>query len=219
MDFLKRTFIIGAFILISALTFADDNHVHVEQVNGGDNLTLNIEQIGYGNLIRFTTDHGNNTFNLTQKGNGNTISWVPWWGSGESWGGDVDGTNNTINIDQDGSSTYGAHVLGNYNEVNVEQDGTHETYLDIHASYTETNIDQDGLGDKYARVYYYGSTNNSEVNLLQNGTGTHGAYIRLQGNYLTTLNLTQQGATAQSYNLTQTCMTVGGCSVTVTQGN
>ena len=33
------------------------------------------------------------------------------------------------------------------------------------------------------------------------------------------LNLTQTGDTNQSYSLTQTCNTVGGCSVSVTQGN
>ena len=226
VDILKRFLIIIGAIIIGTLSIpmifagpSDDNHVHIEQVGGGDNLNINVEQIGYGNLIQFSTDHGSNTFNLSQKGAGNTISWVPWWGSGKSWGGDVDGTNNNISIDQENGATYGAHVWGNYNDVDVYQNGDHETYLDIHASYTETDVWQEGQGGKYSRVYYYGNTNNSEVDLMQKGSGQHSAYITLTGNYLTTLNLTQQGATNQSYNLTQNCQTVGGCSVTVTQGN
>ena len=47
----------------------------------------------------------------------------------------------------------------------------------------------------------------------------HNAQIRLQGTQPTTLNLLQQGSTNQSYNLTQTCYTTGGCTVNVTQGN
>ena len=59
----------------------------------------------------------------------------------------------------------------------------------------------------------------STTDLMQKGTGTHTAYITLQGSETTDLTLIQQGNTTQSYSLTQTCVTVGGCSVTVTQGN
>ena len=48
------------------------------------------------------------------------------------------------------------------------------------------------------------------------------AQIRLQGTEPTTLNLAppppQQGSTNQSYSITNTCYTVGGCAVNVTQG-
>ena len=49
------------FMLIVAPVFAgptDDNHIHVEQLNGGDNVELNLQQLGYGNtpmLIMFTS--------------------------------------------------------------------------------------------------------------------------------------------------------------------
>ena len=55
------------------------------------------------------------------------------------------------------------------------------------------------------------------TNLKQEGTGNHNAQIVLTGNYLTTLNVLQQGSNNQSYNLTQNCQTVGGCTVNVTQ--
>ena len=54
--------------------------------------------------------------------------------------------------------------------------------------------------------------------MVQKNTG-HTATINLSGSYGTALNLLQQGYTSQSYSLSQNCLTVGGCSVSVTQGN
>ena len=86
----------------------------------GDDLSLNIEQIGYDNFIDFSFAHsGNNTFNLEQNGNGNSISWVSYWGSGKSWGGDVDGVDNTENVEQWNGATYGRHIWGDDNTVDV----------------------------------------------------------------------------------------------------
>ena len=62
------------------------NHVHIEQVTSGDDLDLTTNQVGTNNEIRFSIDHNNNTFNLQQYGANNKISWVPYWGSGKSWG-------------------------------------------------------------------------------------------------------------------------------------
>ena len=54
---------------------------------------------------------------------------------------------------------------------------------------------------------------------MQKDTGSHNAQITLTGSQPTTLNLLQQGATNKSYNLTQNCQTVGGCTVSVTQSD
>ena len=59
----------------------------------------------------------------------------------------------------------------------------------------------------------------NEASIVQKKNGAHTATITLQGTYGTDLNLTQTGDTNQSYSLSQTCNTVGGCSVSVTQGN
>ena len=60
---------------------SDDNHIHVEQVGGsGDDLSLTISQIGFGNTIDFSFAHSGNVFNLSQSGNDNSISWVSYWG-------------------------------------------------------------------------------------------------------------------------------------------
>ena len=219
MKLVATNLVLIGLCVFTLFTHAGDNHVHIDQVNSGNGFEFNVDQIGYDNKIDFSFDHANNEFNLSQVGGGNLISWVPWWGSGKGWGGDVDGSNNTINIDQQDGATYGAHVWGNNNTVDIYQDGTHETFLDIHASNTDVDIWQEDSGDKYAQVYFYGNSSYSTVDMMQKGTGAHSATITLQGSYETDLTLTQQGSTAQTYTLTQNCATASGCSVSVTQGN
>ena len=197
----------------------DDNHVHVEQVGSGDDLELNIDQMGYGNTIEFSFDHSGNIFNLSQSGNDNYIGWVSYWGSGKSWGGDVDGVNNNEAVQQLNGATYGRHIWGNNNDVDIYQNGTHTHNLDIHVSNVDHDVWQDGQGSHYNQTYFYGSTHGSDTNVSQTGDANHNSQIRIYGNQPVTLNLTQQGGTNQSYILNQSCYTTGGCSITVTQGN
>tara|TARA_Y100001937_G_scaffold119072_1_gene174246 strand:- start:1297 stop:1995 length:699 start_codon:yes stop_codon:yes gene_type:complete len=197
----------------------DDNHIHVEQVDGGDDLSLNITQIGYGNTINFSFAHADNTFNLTQNGSGNSISWVSYWGSGKSWGGDVDGSNNNETVLQYDGATYGRHIWGDNNLVDIYQNGSHTFNLDIHADDTDVELWQEGSGSHYAHTYFYGTADGSTVDLTQKGTANHNSQITLQGTEPTTLNLLQQGGTNQSYSITNTCFTAGGCTVNVSQGN
>ena len=227
VDFLKKIngthlgiFVISLFF--TAQLFAgptDDNHIHVEQVEGGDDVSLTINQLGYGNEVQFSFAHANNVFNLTQHGTGNYIGWVSYWGSGKSWGGDVDGSDNTETVLQYDGATYGRHIWGDDNTVDVYQHGNHTFNLDIHADDTNVELWQEGTGSHYAHSYFYGSADGSDVDLTQKDGANHNAQIRLQGTQPTTLNLLQQGSTNQSYTLTQTCYTAGGCTVNVSQGN
>ena len=60
----------------------------------------------------------------------------------------------------------------------------------------------------------------NDVFIRQKGANaTHNANITLDGSYGTDLTLKQLGTTNLNYTLSQTCMTVGGCSITVEQGN
>ena len=227
VDFLKKINGTHLGILLISLFFTaqlfagptDDNHIHVEQVEGGDDVSLTINQLGYGNEVQFSFAHANNVFNLTQHGTGNYIGWVSYWGSGKSWGGDVDGSDNTETVLQYDGATYGRHIWGDDNTVDVYQHGSHTFNLDIHADDTNVELWQEGTGSHYAHSYFYGSADGSDVDLTQKDGANHNAQIRLQGTQPTTLNLLQQGSTNQSYTLTQTCYTVGGCTVNVSQGN
>ena len=75
-------FILIAFVSEVRAGPTDDNHIHVEQVGSGDDIDLNITQIGYDNEVRFSFDHASNTFSFEQNGSGNYIGWVSYWGSG-----------------------------------------------------------------------------------------------------------------------------------------
>jgi len=212
--------LISIFISVPAYAGAtDNNHIHIEQLSGGDNLDLTISQIGFGNEINFSFDHANNTFNFNQTGNDNYIGWVSYWGSGKAWGGDVDGTGNVENVDQSGGATYGRHIWDNDNTIDVYQNGTHTFNMDVHVADVEVDLWQEGTGSHYAHVYFYGTSDGSIANVMQKGIANHNAQVVLQGTEETTLNLLQQGSTNQAYSLTQNCYTVGGCTVSVTQGN
>ena len=226
VDILKRFILIIGIITVGVLSIpmviagpTDDNHVHVEQVSSGDDLSLNIEQIGYGNFIDFTVAHSGNTFNLSQNGSGNSISWVSYWGSGKAWGGDIDGVDNTESVEQWNGATYGRHIWGDTNTVDVYQSGTHTHNIDIHVDGVEHELSQSGTGSHYAHIYFYQNADDSESTMTQQGTGSHNAQVVLQGSEHTIFTLLQQGGTNQSYSLTQTCHTVGGCSVSISQGN
>jgi hypothetical protein len=57
----------------------------------------------------------------------------------------------------------------------------------------------------------------NDVFIRQKGTGsTHSAVVQLDGTYGTDLTLKQFNSTS-TYTLYQNCLTVGGCTVTVTQ--
>ena len=53
-------------LLYSLSVLADDNHVHVDQVNGGDNFEFTVDQYGYNNLIRFSFDQFDGPNNFSQ---------------------------------------------------------------------------------------------------------------------------------------------------------
>ncbi len=204
-------------ILISDNLYAGDNHVHIEQVSSGDDISINASQVGTNNEIRFSTDHNNNTFNLVQYGANNKISWVPYWGSGKSWGGDVDGVSNTLNVEQHDGATYGGHIWGNSNQVDIYQNGTHTHYLDIHVDSVDHDIWQEGSGSHYSHIWYYNVSDSSNTSITQRGSGSHNARVTLRGNRPTTLNLIQDSAVNKTYQITQNCVTVGGCNISVTQ--
>ena len=161
----------------------------------------------------------NNAFDFLQVGSGNYIGWVSYWGSGKSWGGDVDGSNNTESVIQYDGATYGRHIWGDENTVDIYQSGDHTHNLDIHVDDVIHESWQEGSGTHYSHAYFYQTSDGSITDMTQKGSGNHNAQIRIMGNQPTTLNLLQQGSTNQSYSVTQSCYTSGGCTVNVTQGN
>ena len=246
---------------------AGDNHVHIDQVNDGDNFDLSIDQVGYNNKVDFSFNHSNNTIDLLQYGNDNYFGYTDAWGSGYSWGGDIDGVGNDIEVRQKCSTTacndndFQLHVWGDNNNVvfgqgyennnsltpNWNYDGTEPggnfVRLDIHGDNNEfkgsqkqdsSSVTHDLIAniygddnDVYVRQMQNGNkdltltiyNDDNEVTINQKNNGAHNATITLNGTQPTDLSLSQVGNTTQNYTLSQNCITSGGCSVTVTQGN
>ena len=68
----------------------------------------------------------------------------------------------------------------------------------------------------YNSISFYNDYN--DVFVRQKGNNSsHNANITLDGLYGTDLILKQMSTTNQTYTLTQNCITVGGCAVSVTQ--
>jgi hypothetical protein len=127
--------------------------------------------------------------------------------------------------------------------VDTYEGGGHSVTLDIHGSNNEIvgqqrSCSNNNCSGHNARIYLYGDDNSvfgkqkadssktfnltinnddNTVDYLQDGNASHTANITLNGTYGTDLDLIQHAGSAQSYSLTQTCITVGGCTIAITQ--
>ena len=180
------------------------NSIFVEQITTSDDTTITIDQDGQDNSVNFTMAHDDNTIDIDQEGNNNTVSWISYWGSGKAWGGDLDGNNNNIKIEQHNTTgtdanRVGFHIQSNSNTVHVGQGcsfdnssdtscessstveyGGHTVNLDLHSGGNTIKIGQEtgtGNADHYAQIYTYGGENNN-------------LFVKQKGNGNKTLNMT-----------------------------
>jgi hypothetical protein len=205
--------VICGILLLAPLAMAD-NEITIDQT-GGDNFSLNIEQYGAKNEIKMYDDYSyQNTIDLWHlDGSDNNIRW--------GQGGKLDDASDTT-FYYDGNESGGHYanldIHGSYNNVSGWQansgNGAHTYNQLIFSSYNDVYVEQRGDGAKTLNLTINNDGNDVEV--IQKNTG-HTATIDLSGSYGTTLNLLQQGYTSQTYSLSQNCLTVGGCGVTVTQ--
>ena len=209
--------------LMCSLAVAE-NKIYITQIGDSDDTTINIVQNGDDNTVEFSMNHDDNTLDIDQTVTGtstgsNIVSWVTYWGSGTSWGGDLDGTGNSIKVEQWqnlGSNTnrVGFHIPTNDNEVDICQGGIyssstdttcsfdsgeyggHTTNLDLHNGGADVRISQTtGTNSSrseghYAQVYTYGG-NNADVFIQQRGNGDKKAYVTIRTND-SSVNLVQK---------------------------
>ena len=256
----------GNDVIIDVLQAGYDNSILVDLglASGDKDNTLEVSQNGHNNDVFLSIGGESNSLLFYQQGNNNNIGWTAAWGTGKSWGGDIDGNYNNLHYEQQCSyascqeSYIGQHIQGNSNNVRWGQgvkldnsadtsfyyDGMEEggktATIDIHGDsnslvgwqassgagahsatvylYSDSNsayIEQRGNGNKTLNLTTYNDSN--AVGIVQKDNAAHSAAITLQGLYSTSLDLLQQGTTAQSYTLFQDCQTIGGCSVSITQ--
>jgi hypothetical protein len=257
-----------SLLSISLTNFAyAGNSVFIEQIGTSTDSTISVDIDGNNNAVNLTMEGTNNELDISQEGNNNTVSWISYWGSGRSWGGDLDGNNNIVKIEQHNTTgtdanRVGFHIQSNSNTVSVGQGctydgqsdttcsgttseyGGHTVNLDLHSGNNNIKVGQSSGSvdaDHYAQIYMYGGeyntmfikqdgsgnktlnmtvrTDGGTQSVIQKDGGAHTATIDLTGSYHTDLSLIQQGSTNQSYSLTQNCLTSGGCTVGITQGN
>ena len=267
-----RLLLFSLISLMCSLAVAE-NKIYITQIGDSDDTSITILQQGDDNIVELSMNHDDNTLDFDQEVTGtstgsNIISWVTYWGSGLSWGGDLDGTGNEIKIEQwqnRGSNTnrVGFHIPTNDNKVDICQGGIYSSFTDTTCSFDSgeygghtANIDLHSGGadvrisqttgtnssrseGHYVQVYTYGGDNadvfvhqrgngdkkayitirsdDSSVDLVQKSDGDHTATIDLRGSYGTDLTLRQDSQQDQTYTLTNTCQTSGGCTVNVTQ--
>ena len=99
------------FFSLSSFAFAG-NSVYIEQITTSDDTTISITQDGQDNSVNFTMAHDDNNITIFQEGNNNEVSYVSYWGSGRSWGGDLDGTGNVLNFKQHNTTGSDSNKIG-----------------------------------------------------------------------------------------------------------
>ena len=228
--------LLGMCLLIPATAIAD-NEITIKQT-GGDNFSLTIEQVGANNIIKeydysSYIEGGNLDLMLVQYNDTSTNNVIEYW--------HLDGSGNTVRWAQGAAWTNATSETYSYDG---DEGGGHYANLDIHGDNNHLQGHQTNQGstsghtfnslifsdnnDIWVRQQHDGGktinlttyNDGNDITLRQKGSwAQHTANITLNGTDPTTLNLLQQGTTSQSYSLSQTCYTVGGCSVSVTQGN
>jgi hypothetical protein len=218
------------------------NGIYINQV--GSNNTLNVTQDGNDNLIAGGTSTtntivkgditgSNNTTTMTQTGDNNAILFditgdynSTTIEQGGAAGSDdnriefnVNGDHNVLSLTQrhnNGVGTNGHYlgldVDGNYNNILTEQkdDGDKKSFISVQGNSNDIDLLQQGTGSHYVEIAV-GS--DQTVDVTQDGTGNHNASISMDG-YAAGLDLTQDSSTGQTYSLDQTCLNANGCGTT-----
>ena len=221
--------------LIAPLAFAD-NEITIDQT-GGDNFNLTINQVGSNNIIKMYDPYSyvngaDMTLTLIQQNETTTNNVIELW--------HLDGIDNVVRWaqgtawDSATSTTYGDDGTeggGHYARLDIHGDNNHlqghQTNQGSTSGHTFTSIIYSDNNDIWVRQQGDGAktlnlrtwVDGNDISVLQKGDwAQHTATISLSGSEPTILDLRQQGTTTQSYSLSQNCVTVGGCSVTITQG-
>jgi len=220
-----------------------ENIIRIDQI--GDNNKIEIDQnLGYksgGNLVmgRTTTSDtatvigDDNEIDLYQSGNDNVI------------GLDVDGARNDVSVLQSGNgmrnrtivdgddnyafvfqigNVYGNEGKGHFADVKqagddnfaslYQWDESQLLVVDVNANNTTVITDQRD-GENYASIVI--GSDYTSVDLDQRGGGDHGANAYITGSDPTDLDITQNSSTSQIVDVTNHCVTSGGCTITITQ--
>jgi hypothetical protein len=187
------------------------NQIYVNQV--GSYNSVEVLQSGTYHLTDISLQGDSNAVGLDQLG----------WKNYSNI--DINGSSNITNVYQSNSGTgltpghySGIGIIGNTNTVNVSQtgDGEKTSFISVGGNTNTIINNQFGTGTKYSDIKATG--NGHSIILDQKDGGAHAARIDVTNNGgSSVVNVLQQGNTNQTYSIQQSCATVGGCSITLTQ--
>ena len=216
----------GANFTLNVQQAGADNFIKDVDWNGnatitGDSVTVTVKQ---GNVTT-TGDSGNNGLGLLINGNSNNVTVSQ--GDANNDDGyhrsiiDITGTSNVMNLTQYDGGTLSKHFFSididaNSNNITVHQrdNGEKTMFLDVNGNSNTVTFIQEDTGTHYLDVTL---SANHTVDITQRGAGNHAARVDLAG-YDTDFDLIQQGSSAQSYELDNTCSNSLGCTINTTQG-
>lgn len=229
--------------LTDACFDGDDTTATLKQWD--DNNAMSVCSTGSGNTVKIlqgslTALSGDNTADLTVTGNDNTVTLLQ---DRNDAGNDdpsavgyhdttvtITGNNNNVWQAQRNNGTWGSgpdghestiDINGDYADVDVVQqaDVKKTLSIDIDADYVTADVRQTGHGqhDIVLDVDNDYSTFDLDQGYNPGSSSGHSMNIATSGTYSSDVTVSQQSNTPKSYSLSQTCVTVGGCSVTVTQ--
>jgi hypothetical protein len=173
---------------------------------------------GQGKTIDATIQGDNNDIFITQAGGAHYLQLG------------VTGNANTVTTDQ--SSITARHyaetnIIGNSNSIDILQsdDGNKAAFVTVYGNNNTANVIQKDSGQHYLQLDLL--SDGHTANVLQEGSGNHNATVTLDGSQPWNFDLTQSGATGQTYSLPHamsdgasvsgTCSAVGGCNLLVNQ--
>jgi len=204
----------GDDMVVEGYIYGDDNTITTYQGGGADNSFMRDTVVGKNNTIDARqgkkidgsvdgNDSGNFEQYLTVLGDDNNVitSQVNsgGTGSGHHMAHIIDGDSNSLSHLQyaDGKKNGFIEITGDNNDVELEQRNSANHFADI----VLTGDDHTVYGEQRGGM---NGAHSMTMDLTNNG----GAY---------NISTIQNSANAQTYSLTGSCATLGGCAVTVTQ--
>ena len=229
--------------LVDACLDGDDTTVTLKQWH--DNNAISVCSTGSGNDVKvlqgsLSGNSGDNTANLSVTGNDNTVTLLqdrnnagnddPYADGNHETNIAITGDNNNVWQAQRNNGTWGSGpnghetniaIDGDYADVDVVQqaDVGKTLNVDIDADYVTADVLQTGHGTHTINLDVDNSNSTFDLDQGYNpgSSSGHSMNIATSGTYASDITVTQESNTPKSYSLSQTCVTVGGCSVTVTQ--
>ena len=180
---------------------------------------LALANSGQGNTVEANIVGDDNLVNITQAGGPSYINLM------------ILGTNNEFESMQNMSGGAMAYnettIIGFDNDVELIQQGTGNKAAFIHVDGTgqNINVNQKDSGEHFVDLSVTGHDHTASI--LQEGSGDKAATVILDGSQPWNFDLTQRGASQQTYTLPHgmsdgsavsgTCSAVGGCNLTILQ--